>query len=290
MIIAVASGKGGTGKTTIAVNLAYSIGDAQLLDCDVEEPNAHLFLKPDIQMNETVGVPVPAVDASRCSGCGRCGEVCAYSAIVVIDKRVAVFPDLCHGCGACAYFCPEKAISENLWEIGVVSSGRAGSISFAQGLLNIGRPMAVPVIRKVKERIESGRTVILDAPPGVSCPVVETVKGADFCVLVTEPTPFGLNDLTIAAAMVRAIGVPFGVVINSSSIGDDGVSTYCAREGIPVLLSLPWDRRIAEEYSAGRLIIQRLPEYHESFHDLFESIKSVKANLSRHEATHGNKR
>lgn len=287
MIIAVASGKGGTGKTTIAANLAYSIGDVQLLDCDVEEPNAHLFLRPEIEKTETVGVPVPAVDASRCSGCGRCGEVCAYSAIVVIDKRVAVFPDLCHGCGACAYFCPEKAISEILWEIGVVSSGRAGSISFVQGLLNIGRPMAVPVIRKVKERIEPGRAVILDAPPGASCPVVETVKGADFCVLVTEPTPFGLNDLTIAAEMVRTLGMPFGVVINSSTIGDDGVSAYCAREGIPVLLSLPWDRRIAEEYSAGRLIVHNLAEYRVLFHELFESIKS---NRARHEATHGHKR
>jgi len=287
MIIAVASGKGGTGKTTIAVNLACSIGDAQLLDCDVEEPNAHLFLKPDIQRTETVGVPVPSVDVARCTGCGRCGEVCAYSAIVVIQKRVAVFPDLCHGCGACAYFCPEKAISEKLWDIGVVSSGTAGSISFVQGLLNIGRPMAVPVIRKVKEQIEPVRTAILDSPPGASCPVVETVKGADFCMLVTEPTPFGLNDLTIAAAMVRTIGVPFGVVINSSTIGDGGVSAYCAREGIPVLMSLPWDRRIAEEYSAGRLIVQNLAEYRELFHELFETIKK---NIARHEATYGNKR
>ena len=217
---------------------------------------------------------MPVVDDSRCTYCGKCGEVCEFSAIVVIKKKVMVFPELCHGCGACEYFCPEKAITEKDREIGVVESGTAGNISFVHGVLNIGEPMAPPLIRKVKERIDPGRTVIIDSPPGTSCPVVETVKGVDFCVLVTEPTPFGLNDLMIAVEMVRKLGVPLGVVINSCTIGDDGVRDYCRRENIPVLMSLPWDRRIAEQYSAGRLVLQNLREYREYYESLFENIKA----------------
>lgn len=287
MLIAVASGKGGTGKTTIAANLAYSLGNAQIIDCDVEEPNAHLFLKPEINERETIGLPVPVVDESKCTYCGKCGEVCEFSAIVVIQKRVMFFPELCHGCGACEYFCPEKAIREEEREIGVIEAGTAGELSFVQGILNIAEPMAPPLIRRVKEKIEEGRTVIIDCPPGTSCPVVESVKGAEFCVLVTEPTPFGLNDLKIAVEMVRKLKVPLGVVINSCTIGDREVEDFCRREGIPVLMSLPWDRRIAEQYSAGRLVLQNLQEYREYYETLFDNIKM---ELSRNETAHSHKR
>ncbi len=287
MVIVVASGKGGTGKTTVATSLANYIGDAQFIDCDVEEPNAHLFLKPEIKERETVGLPVPVIDESRCTGCGVCEEVCEFNAIAVIKKKVLVFPELCHGCGACAYFCPEKAIREQDRIIGVVETGSADDISFIHGILNVGEPMSPPLIRKVKSRIDPNRKVIIDSPPGTSCPVVETVKGADFCLLVTEPTPFGLNDLVLAVEMVRTLGVPMGVVINSCNIGDNQVSAYCEREGVPVLMSLPWDRRIAEQYSAGRLVFQNLWEYREHFSKLWENIK---AKLLKNETTYSNKR
>ncbi len=287
MVIAIASGKGGTGKTTIAVNLAFFLGDVQVIDCDVEEPNTHLFLKPVIYKRETVGLPVPVVDESRCTHCGKCGEVCEFSAIVVIKKRVMVFPELCHGCGACEYFCPEKAIREEDREIGVIETGSTGGLSFVHGVLNVGEPMAPPLIRRVKDRIESGRTVILDSPPGTSCPVVETVKGADFCVLVTEPTPFGLNDLKLAVEMVRKLNVPMGVVINLCNIGDNEVSNYCEEEKIPILMSFPWDRRIAEQYSAGMLILENLREYRARYESLFDHIK---AEYARYEKAHCHKR
>jgi MinD superfamily P-loop ATPase len=253
----------------------------------VEEPNAHLFLSPEIHETEPVGIPVPVVDESLCNGCGTCGEVCEFSAIVVIKNKVMVFPELCHGCGACAYFCPRKAIREELREIGRVERGSAGTLSFVHGLLNVGEPMAPPLIRKTKKSIDRERAVIIDAPPGTSCPVVESVKGADFCVLVTEPTPFGLNDLTLAVEMVRKLGVPIGVVINSCTIGNSEVEDYCGRERIPVLMRLPWDRRIAEQYSAGRLLLKNLPEYAEHFSTLYQSIHT---EMAAYEATHCHQR
>ena len=273
MVISVASGKGGTGKTTIATSLALSLGEVQFLDCDVEEPNAHIFLKPHITEKISVGIPVPEVDELKCNFCRKCAEVCEFNAIVVIKKKVLIFPKLCHGCGGCSYICPEKAIKEVERPIGVVEQGSSGKIDFVQGVLNVGEPMAPPLIRQVKQCITNKyKCVIIDASPGTSCPVVEAVKGSDFCVLVTEPTPFGLNDLTLAVEMLKKLTIPCGVVINCADIGDDEVPKYCEREGIPILMTIPWDRRIAAAYSTGIPLVEAFPEYQNRFSQLYENI------------------
>ncbi len=273
MIIAIASGKGGTGKTTIATNLALSINrDVQLIDCDVEEPNCHIFMKPAFTNSESIGVPIPKVDASRCSYCAECGRICQYSAIVVIGKKVLTFPELCHGCGGCSLVCPEEAISETTRELGVVEKGWADGIEFIHGKLRISEAMAPPLIRAVKKGIDQNKTAIIDAPPGTSCPVIEAVKGSNFCILVTEPTPFGLNDLILAVGVVRILKIPFGVVINQSDIGDQGINEYCQREGIPVLMEIPTDRGIAEAYSLGKTIVEVRPGWKDKFSSLFDNI------------------
>jgi MinD superfamily P-loop ATPase len=271
MIISIASGKGGTGKTTIAVNLALSLpkGTVQLIDCDVEEPNSHLFLSPSIHRVTSVGIPVPRVDESKCTFCGKCAKICEYHAIAVILKNVLVFDELCHGCGACSYLCPEKAIFEVERELGVVQEGKADGIRFASGVLNVGEPMASPLIRRMKEEIQKEKIVILDAPPGTACPVIETVKGSDFCLLVTEPTPFGLNDLELAVGMLEKLRIPMGVVINKSDIGDREVWDYCQSKQIPVLMEIPMDREIAEAYSKGIPIVFQKPSYIQKFQNLF---------------------
>jgi MinD superfamily P-loop ATPase len=278
MIVAVASGKGGTGKTLVATSLALSLQEreaVQLLDCDVEEPNAHILLHPELETSRPVTVPVPAIDKERCTYCGLCSDVCTYNAIAVAQKVVLTFPELCHGCGACSCICPENAISEVEREVGVIESGHAGAVSFAGGRLNVGEAMANPVIRAVKKLADPEATVILDAPPGTSCPVVETIRGRDFCLLVTEPTPFGLNDLSIAVEVAREIRVPFGVVINRDGPGDDRVSEFCARERIPVLMLIPFDRRIAEAYCRGETLAAAMPSWQEAFRDLFDKIKGL---------------
>jgi len=287
MIIAVASGKGGTGKTTVAVNLALSIAADQsvnpahplFLDCDVEEPNAHLFLNPTIERREEVGVLIPEVDYDKCTFCGRCAEVCAYHAIAVVNQKVLVFPELCHGCGSCTLNCPEGAIHEVLNATGVIEEGRASGLRFAHGILNIGEAMAVPIIRQLKKRIGKAdlrphSIVILDASPGTACPVVETMRGADFVLMVTEPTPFGLHDLRLAVEVARdELGLPVGVVINRDGVGDRGVEDYCAAEDIPILMRIPLDRRIAEAYSEGVTMVEALPEYVAKFIQLYLRIK-----------------
>lgn len=280
MVIAIASGKGGTGKTTIAVNLALTLErdmPVQLVDCDVEEPNVHLFLRPSIDVSETVTLPVPVVDRTICNGCGRCREVCAFNAIIAIGTQVMVFPELCHGCGGCSRFCPQGAISEEPRAIGVVESGRAGRIEFIQGRVNVGNPLAPPVVRAVKARIDGARpkAVIVDAPPGTSCPVVASVKDSNFCVLVTEPTPFGLNDLISAIDMVKELAVPFGVVINRSGLGNKDLLTYCRREKIPVLLEIPFDRRYAACYARGARLAEEFPELQEAFRGLWRRIRAL---------------
>ena len=279
MIISVASGKGGTGKTTIAVNLALSLDNVQLLDCDVEEPNAHIFLKPEIKEKFPAFIPIPEVDAEKCNTCGKCREVCAYHAIAVIpssneDKgSVLIFPHLCHGCGACSLLCPQKAIKEVKKEIGVIEIGMSRDIKFVHGRLNVGEIMSPPLIRQVKEHINPTRTVIIDAPPGTSCPVIAAVRQSDYCVLVTEPTPFGLNDLVLAVEVLRKLKIPFGVVINRSDIGDAKVDQYCQDNKIPILLRIPFDREIAFLYSRGIPLVQEKKEYKEKFQNMFKIIE-----------------
>jgi len=278
MIIAVASGKGGTGKTLVATSLALSLKDSRkvrLLDCDVEEPNAHIFLRPVITGKEAVCIQVPKVDEKKCTYCGKCAEVCAYNALAVLPDHVLVFPELCHGCGACSYLCPEEAISEQGREMGVVEWGQSDGIEFVQGRLTVGEAMAPPVIRKVKEHADGDGVFIIDIPPGTSCPVVEAVRDSDFCLLVTEPTPFGLNDLVLAVETIRQLNIPCGVVLNRAGVGDNKVEEYCRKEKIPILLTIPLDTEIARLYSKGITLAEGMPQWRESFGQLFDSIKET---------------
>jgi MinD superfamily P-loop ATPase len=275
MIISVASGKGGTGKTLVATSLALSLKDLyniQLLDCDVEEPNDHIFMKPDITRSEAVSIPVPKVDEKKCTHCGKCAEVCAYHAIAVMGEYVLTFPELCHGCGACSYLCPEKAITETPHEIGVIETGDARGVAFGHGKLSIGQAMAPPVIRKVKGLIDKDNVVIIDSSPGTSCPVVEAIKDSDFCLLVTEPTPFGLNDLVLAVETVRQLRIPCGIVLNRAGVGDGKTEEYCRKENIPILLTIPLDMNIAGLYSKGVPLVEGIPDYKNSFIKLYEKI------------------
>jgi len=312
MVIAVASGKGGTGKTTIAINLALSLGNVHFLDCDVEEPNAHIFLKPEITHTEWVNIPVPNVNEDRCTYCGKCAEVCAYNAIAVIKEKVLLFSELCHGCGGCSLLCPEDAIEEIDRPIGILEKGKANSILFTHGKLNLGEALAVPLVRAVKraspeinpknnqailnkqvtpspsplpcgERIEvrgkrkflNYQVTIIDVPPGTSCPVIESVKRSDFCLLVTEPTPFGLNDLILAVETLKKLRIPFGVVINRADVGDKKTDEYCEREEIPILMRIPMDRDIAIAYSQGIPMIEAKPEYKKKFLNLYKKIEEL---------------
>jgi len=284
MIISVASGKGGTGKTLVATSLALSLKDrcrVLLLDCDVEEPNDHIFLKPVIDKSEPVCIPVPIIDKAKCTHCGKCADVCVYHAIAVMEKIALTFPELCHGCGACSCLCPVMAITETPREIGVVESGQADGIAFAQGRLTVGEAMAPPVIRKVKAQAITEGVVIIDAPPGTSCPVVETIKHSEFCILVTEPTPFGLNDLKLAVATVKELGVGCGVVINRVGAGDSGVEDYCKRENIPVLLTIPLDMEIARLYSRGITLSDGKPEWRDTFMGLYKKITEIVIERNR---------
>jgi MinD superfamily P-loop ATPase len=272
MRVAIASGKGGTGKTTFAVNLAKVSGrPVHLLDCDVEEPNAHLFLNGSVQTQETVAIPVPEVNESLCDGCGECSRFCQFNAIVSLGKKPLVFPELCHGCGGCAQVCPQRAIHEKDRRIGVVEILQSDQITLAQGRLDIGAALAPPLIKAVKSQFGDGIPAFVDAPPGTSCPVIAALKDTDFVLLVTEPTPFGLYDLKLAVGMVRELRIPFGVAINRVGIGDDRVHEFCNQEGISILLEIPDDRRIAEAYSKGAILVDVLPEYRRRFQSLMET-------------------
>jgi MinD superfamily P-loop ATPase len=272
MIISVASGKGGTGKTTVAVNLALSLGKAQLLDCDVEEPNAHLLLNPQIMETYPVQTLVPTVNEESCDHCGKCSEFCQYHALLVVKDMVLTFPELCHGCGGCSLVCPKRAIREVGREIGVVKRGNANGVDLVYGELRVSEPMATPLIREVKKRAATDRTVIVDAAPGTSCPVITAVHGSDFCLLVTEPTPFGLSNLHIMVQVLREIDIPLGVVVNFHGIGDSRVQDYCERARLPVLLQIPFNRRIAELYSRGIPFVAEMPVWRKRFRRLASSI------------------
>jgi MinD superfamily P-loop ATPase len=277
VIVSVASGKGGTGKTTVAVNLALFLAqnnkkNIQFLDCDVEEPNAYIFLKPEIQKTQKVSILVPEVDEKKCTFCGKCAEVCAYNALAVLKDKVLIFPQLCHGCGGCTLFCPENAITEKQREIGVLEQGKVGKIDFIQGKLNISEPMATPIIRQVKKKINPDGITIIDVPPGTSCPVIEAVNRSDFCLLVTEPTPFGLNDLKLAVEVLKKLKIKFGVIINRAGIGDNKVKEFCEDEGIEILAEIPYDRNVAVLYSQGISILIEA-DYAKIFEKLWDLIK-----------------
>ena len=278
MIISIASGKAGTGKTLVATSLALSLSDdykVQLLDCDVEEPNDHVFLKPEMTGSKPVPILVPGVNEEKCTYCGRCAQVCAYNAIAVLDNHVLTFPQLCHGCAACSYLCPERAITEESRETGVIEWGHSNGVRFVHGKLAVGEAMAPPIIREVKERADSDEVVIIDVPPGTSCPVVEAIKGSDYCILVTEPTPFGLNDLALAVETVRELDIPCGVVLNRAGVGDNKIEDYCREKNIPILLTIPLDIEIARLYSCGITLVDGMPQWKSSFIQLFDKITEI---------------
>lgn len=276
MIISVASGKGGTGKTTVATNLAAAMDiPIQLLDCDVEEPNAHLFIRPVIHSKETVYTMVPEVDEEKCNSCGNCKKICRFSAITVVGEHVITFPELCHGCGGCVEVCTEAAITEGRREVGVVESGCSGILDFQMGRMRIGEPAAPPLIREVRRKIKSNEDTIIDAPPGTSCPVISAIEGTDYVILVTEPTPFGLHDLKLAVEVVKEIDIPCGIVINRADLGDDKVKEYASNEGIPILMEIPFSRDVASAYSRGEMLINsgdKGAEWRQLFQSLFRKI------------------
>ena len=278
MKISIASGKGGTGKTTIATNLAVVIArmdkTAAYLDCDIEEPNGSIFLKPEITEKTNVTVLVPKVIHDKCNLCGECSAACEYNAIAVLGKTVVVFDSLCHSCGGCLDVCPEDAIEEIPRTIGSISQGIGIGVEFYEGRLNVGEAISPPVTKALKKLATTSGVTIIDAPPGTSCPVIEAISGTDFVILITEPTPFGQNDLELAVGMVREIGLPFGVVINRSDIGDSRTEEYCLKEGINILMRIPFDRQIAEAYSRGEMMFDVNSQYEKSLYEMYQNIRN----------------
>ena len=277
MKIAIASGKGGTGKTTLAINLALALSKTQettLVDCDVEEPNTLLFFRRQPEQVEPATVPLFSADMDACDGCGRCAEACRFNAIAVVSQRPIFFPEMCHGCGGCMLACPKEAIRESTRQNGQIRSFTDDRIHFYEGRLNIGEAMAVPMIEQVKQKATQTQTsvTILDCPPGTSCPMMATIRHCDFVLLVTEPTPFGLNDLRLAVEVVRLFRIPFGVVINRDGVGDDRVVHYCEEENIDLLSCLADDRRVAELYSQGTPAYGQIPSFTSQLDELAASL------------------
>ena len=278
MIISVASGKGGTGKTTVSTNLAASLErPLRLLDCDVEEPNIHLFIKPDNLLSTDISTFIPVIDEDRCDGCGRCAELCQFNALTVIGGKVLVFPELCHSCDGCRLICPLQAVGEGERLLGTIATGTWNDIVFSYGRLRVGEAMSPPLIDRVQSLIEADELVIIDAPPGTSCPAISAMKKSDFVLLVTEPTPFGQHDLKITVEAVRQLGIPCGLVINRAGIGDDAVYRYAECELLPILMEIAFDRRIAELYSKGKLLVEESAEHRRRFRELFSRITTITA-------------
>jgi len=278
MKIAVASGKGGTGKTLVAVNLACVLAPERstaLIDCDVEAPNDHLFVKPTLGEPVVVSKRIPVIDETRCVGCGACSEACEFGALALIGDRIMVFDELCHGCGRCGLVCPVDAIREADHPLGVVERGAAGEIAFGHGRLHIGEAMASPIIAELKKNAPERDRVILDAPPGTACSVITTLHGVDAVLLVTEPTPFGLHDLRAAVGVVRTLGLPAGIVINREGTGDRDVERFCEEEGLAVFLRIPFDRRIAETGAEARVLVDVIPEWRPRFVELAERVEEL---------------
>lgn len=282
MKIAVASGKGGTGKSTVSTNLAYFLSkiykDVALLDCDVEEPNCHIFMKPDFNYSQSVCVPIPDINAEKCIACGKCAEVCQYNALAFVKGKVLIFDELCHGCGSCKLICPSEAITENGREVGVIEAGYAKGFKFVHGKSRIGEAMSPPLIKAVKKYSNNNecKIQILDCPPGTSCPVIAAVNGTDFVLMVTEPTPFGLYDLKLAVDVIRKIGLPFGIVINRSGENDKLIEDWAKEEDINILTKIPDDRKIAECYSKGELVLRAMPEFKKYFEPLLNIVREAK--------------
>lgn len=278
MIISIASGKGGTGKTMVAVNLALAVSrecDVSFLDCDVEAPNAHIFLKPDFRDERAVSIPVPHVDKNRCTYCGDCARICHYHAIMVTNDDILLFPELCHGCAGCTLLCPQGAISEKQRTIGMIRKGATGRIAFTGGLLSVGEVLSPYVIREMKKEVRNDTITIIDSPPGTSCSVVETIKRSDYCILVTEPTPFGLNDLKITIQILEELNIPFGIIVNkASSTCDLPVEEFSANAGIEILMKIPWQREIAHRYSLGLPLVDADRTWTRQFLHLFERIEN----------------
>jgi MinD superfamily P-loop ATPase len=275
MIVSIASGKGGTGKTTVATNLAFSIGiNVQLIDCDVEEPNAYLFIHPFFDETEIISAPVPEADLKKCTRCGKCAEICQFKAIAVVGETVLTFPELCHSCGGCKEVCPEDAITETGRELGILQKGFFDGIEFIHGKLRVGEAMSPPLIKKVRSAAMKDKFTIIDAPPGTSCPVIASIRDTDFVLLVTEPTPLGLHDLKLAVEAVNILGIPCGLVINRSDVGDGKIRAYAEEKNLPVLMEIPFDRRIAEAYSRGQMIVDIMPDWRQKFLLLYEKIKA----------------
>ncbi len=277
--IAIASGKGGTGKTTIAANLAYLWGrlgrQVLYVDCDVEAPNGHIFLQPKIEQRLSATTAVPQVNPDLCNLCGECGAFCQYNALLCLPDQVVTFPELCHGCGGCSRLCPQQAISEAPREIGTIELGSTGAINFASGLLNIGEAMSPPLIRALKKSLVESELTIIDAPPGTSCPAIESIRHCDYILLVTEPTPFGLNDLQLAVEMVRALDQPFGIVINRAGLDDRPLLDYCQEQELTILAQLPDDRRVAKAYSRGELACAVLTDFKQIFTGLLAAVDTL---------------
>jgi MinD superfamily P-loop ATPase len=273
MRLAVLSGKGGTGKTTVSAGLALALKSCQYIDCDVEEPNGAIFLEPELTETIPVKVKVPEVDPVLCNGCGCCAKACQFHALAAVKGMVLQFHELCHHCGACSLVCSQGAIREIEREIGIIEAD--ADRNFLQGKLNIGEPISIPIIRELKRRMRDDAPVILDCPPGAACAVVQAIDGCDYALLVTEPTPFGLHDLQIAMELVKKMGIPCGVIINKAMEGQRLIHEYCEQNGARVLMEIPFSREIAESYSRGVLPVRDSREWQERFLNLFSQVKGA---------------